>query len=121
MSSTKIEVSASNFEVDFQEPHPKQRLVSMLESARVALSAVILAAGITILGLSAASLAVYNRTYLPTDYLLPLWPESFDIRPMTALVATSAIVVVVTAVALVASKIQSVCFPSPPSTIPHIN
>jgi len=107
MSDTKNEVSTSNFEVDFQDTHPKQRLVSLLESARVASTAVVLASAITILGLSADTLAVYNRTHLPADFLLPLWPEKFDIRPTTALVASSAIVAIVTAVSLVASKVSS--------------
>ncbi|KAI9167375.1 hypothetical protein HJFPF1_03502 [Paramyrothecium foliicola] len=107
MSVTKIETSTSNFEVDFTDSHPRQRLVNLLESARAALTVLALASAITIVGLSADALAVYNRTHVPIDLLLPLWPERFDIRPTTALVATSTIIAVVTAISLLASKMPS--------------
>jgi hypothetical protein len=106
MSATKIEVSSSNFEVD-QESRPKRRMVSMIEGARLALTAVVLASAITILVVSTDSFAVYKRTSLPSDFLLPLWPEDFDLRPMTAMIATSALITVFTAIALVASMVPS--------------
>ncbi|POR37189.1 Uncharacterized protein TPAR_02669 [Tolypocladium paradoxum] len=108
-SSLKNEISASDFEVDSQDLQlkSKARMVAMVHSLRVAMTVLALAAGITILGLSGNSLAVYKNTYVPDDYLLPLWPESFDIRPTTALVVGSAIVTVANVMSLCASKTPS--------------
>ncbi|KND92659.1 hypothetical protein TOPH_02495 [Tolypocladium ophioglossoides CBS 100239] len=108
-SSLKNEISASDFEVDAPDLRLmcKARIIAMVHNLRVAMTALALAAGISILGLSGNSLAVYKNTYVPDDYLLPLWPESFDIRPTTALVVGSAIATVVNVMSLCTSEIPS--------------
>lgn len=115
-SSLKNEISVSDFEVDAHDLQlkSKSRMAGMVHSLRIAMTVLALAAGITILGLSGNSLAVYKNTYVPDDYLLPLWPGSFDIRPTTALVAGSAIVTVASIISLCASKTPSVSVSSEP-------
>ncbi|KAL7947371.1 hypothetical protein V8C42DRAFT_343320 [Trichoderma barbatum] len=112
-SSLKNELSSSEFEVEAQDLQlqaqlqAKHRLLSVVHSSRLALTVLALAAGITILGVSANGLVVYHETYLPEDFFLPLWPSEFDLRPTAALVAGGVVVVVANIVSLFFSKIQS--------------
>ncbi|KAG5979819.1 hypothetical protein E4U55_004729 [Claviceps digitariae] len=110
MSTLKHEISLSDFGGDHHglQTHPKVRLASTVHSVRVAVTILALFAGIITLGLSADTLAVYNATHLPADYLLPLWPENFDLRPTHALVAGSGIVTTMNALSLFASNTRSV-------------
>ncbi|GJN80635.1 hypothetical protein PLIIFM63780_004162 [Purpureocillium lilacinum] len=109
-SSLKNEVTVSDFEGDGRDlrTRVKARIVGVIHALRVAMTLLALLSGITILGLSANSLAVYKNTHVPDDYLLALWPHQFDLRPTTALIAGSAIVIVANAVSLLASKTTSV-------------
>ncbi|GAB0133711.1 hypothetical protein EsDP_00002109 [Epichloe bromicola] len=109
-SSLKNEIFSSDFEVDHHElpTHPNARLANALHRIRVAMTTLSLIAGVVILGLSADTLAVYNATHLPAEYLLPLWPENFDLGPTKALVAGSAVVTATNAVSLLASKTRSI-------------
>lgn len=89
----------------YQKSVRKARLV---ESIRLALTALALLAGITIVGTSADALSVYNTTHLEEAFLLPLWPSDFDIRPTISLVTCGAIVFVSSAISLVVSKLPPV-------------
>jgi hypothetical protein len=113
-SESKNQANASDFEVDSQDLHLQSRLkmVRRLDSARVGLTLVALLAGITILGVSADALAEYNATHLPGDFLLPLWPDQFDLRPTVALVVGSTIVTVTNIASLLFSKVRFVSLPS---------
>ncbi|KAG6007456.1 hypothetical protein E4U54_008838 [Claviceps lovelessii] len=110
MSSLKHEISSSDFEGDHHElqTHPNIRLANAVHSIRVTGTILALLAGIVTLSLSADTLAVYNTTHLPPDYLLPLWPENFDLRPTHALVAGGGIVTAMNALSLFASNTQSI-------------
>lgn len=108
VAGTKTEVSASNFEVNSEELQldSKIRIFRLIDSARLGLTALALASGVTILGFSADSVAVYNATHVQDDHLLPLWPSNMDLRPTVALVVCSAIVIVANVVSLIVSKTQ---------------
>ncbi|KAI1096379.1 hypothetical protein F5B19DRAFT_488346 [Rostrohypoxylon terebratum] len=80
--------------------------IYLVDSARVGLTGFALLCGLTILGTSADTLAVYNATHLPGDFHLPLWPDQFDIRPTIALVIGSSIVVLSHMVSLIFSKVK---------------
>lgn len=84
------------------------RATRMVESVRLGLTTLALLAGLTIVGTSAETLAVYNKTHLGQDFLLPLWPSDFDIRPTIALVTCGSIIFLASAVSLIASKVQAV-------------
>ncbi|KAH6890372.1 hypothetical protein B0T10DRAFT_317249 [Thelonectria olida] len=110
VAGTKTEVSASNFEIDSEELQldSKLRIYRLVDGARLGLTALALASGVTILSVAADSIAVYNATHVPDDYLLPLWPSKMDLRPTVALIVCSAIVTVANVLSLVASKTQLV-------------
>lgn len=101
------------FAPDFQE-HDAQviarqtKITRTIEAVRLGLTTLALLAGTTIVGVSADILSVYNMTHLSEDFLLPLWPTNFNIRPSIALVTCGVIVLVASAVSLTASKIPSV-------------
>lgn len=101
---------SSDFEVDPEDTHfsSNTRILRTIDAARVSLTALALLAGITILGVSADALAVYDATHVPASFLLPLWPDDFDLRPTVALVVGSSIVIVVNFISLLFSRVQSV-------------
>ncbi|KAL7626330.1 hypothetical protein AAE478_003102 [Parahypoxylon ruwenzoriense] len=107
-SQTKGQASFSDVEVDPQDlryqKHTKR--IRVVDSARIGLTGFALLCGLTILGTSADTLAVYNTTHLSSDFHLPLWPDRFDLRPTVALVVGSSIVVVLNAVSLLFSKVK---------------
>ncbi|KAH9883910.1 hypothetical protein F4778DRAFT_586826 [Xylariomycetidae sp. FL2044] len=108
-SEQKGTASASDFEVDSHDLYyqARQKKIRLIDSARLGLTALALLCGLTILGTSADTLAVYKKTHLSTDFNLPLWPEDFDLRPTVALVTGSAIVVVANVISLLFSKVMT--------------
>lgn len=113
MSSLKNELSSVDYEVKIEaqdaERHSLQpnRLLGIVHNARIALTVLALAAGITILGVSANGLLVYHETYLPAEFHLSLWPAQFDLRPTAALIAGGVVVTVANVVSLFFSKVQA--------------
>ncbi|OAQ98502.1 hypothetical protein LLEC1_01898 [Akanthomyces lecanii] len=110
MSQLKNEVSSSDFEVEAgdRQNAPKVGILRAVDTLRVGLTVLALAAGAAVLGLGADTLAVYKATSLPGDYLLHLWPEQFDIRPATSLIACGVLVLVANSLALAMSKVSFV-------------
>ncbi|PKS10322.1 hypothetical protein jhhlp_002073 [Lomentospora prolificans] len=109
MSESKRQMNSSDFEVDSHDlpVQAKIKTLSLLDNVRTALTTVTLLSAVTVLAVSADSLAVYQATHLPSDYLLPLWPADFNIRPTLALVICSAIVVLTSGVSLGFGRIKS--------------
>ncbi|KAI1393404.1 uncharacterized protein F4822DRAFT_11697 [Hypoxylon trugodes] len=95
-------------EADLQDPLCRacQKKIRLVDSARLGLTGLALLCGLTILGTSADTLAVYNATHLSGDFHLPLWPDQFDLRPTIALVIGSSIVVLANIVSLLFSKVK---------------
>ncbi|TVY21818.1 hypothetical protein LARI1_G000236 [Lachnellula arida] len=97
---------------EFEAPdagHQKNaKTARLVESARLALTALALCSSIAILGTSGDTLSVFNTTHLSNDSILSLWPAKFDLRPTVALVVCSAIVVFASALSLAASKVSAV-------------
>ncbi|KAF4783561.1 hypothetical protein HER10_EVM0011318 [Colletotrichum scovillei] len=108
-SDLKNVTQTSNFEVDSDDAHypSHPRLLKTVDTARVSLTAVALLMGITILGTSADALAVYDATHVPAGFMLPLWPDAFDLRPTVALVVGSSILIIINLVSLLFSRVQS--------------
>ncbi|KAL2188665.1 hypothetical protein L209DRAFT_235690 [Thermothelomyces heterothallicus CBS 203.75] len=100
--SGRSQGSASSIEADLQDQHlqSKLRTIRMTDAARAGVTLLALLTGLTILGVSANTLRVYQGTHVSRDFMLPLWPEEFDLRPTLSLVAGSAVVVVANLVAL---------------------
>lgn len=100
---------------DLQRQSRFQRL-RLIDSIKVGLTALALLCALTILGTSGNALAVYNTTSLPADYLLPLWPDEFDLRPTMALVGGSVCIVVLSILSLAFSKVPMVSIRGPKCT-----
>ncbi|KAK0621326.1 hypothetical protein B0T17DRAFT_508686 [Bombardia bombarda] len=102
--------SSSDFEVevDSHDRHlqSKLRTIRAVDNARVATTALALLMGLTVMGVSANTLAVYYDTHVPADFLVSLWPDAFNLRPTVALVIGSVIVAVSNIVALCFSKVR---------------
>lgn len=95
--------------MDPQDLQHQSRLKSLrlVDSIRIGLTGLSLLCAITVLGTSADSIAVYNATHLPSEFNLPLWPDTFDLRPTIALVVGSVIVFLTSIVSLVFGKVQT--------------
>jgi len=108
-SERKGPASTSEFEIDPQDFHYQSHVkqIRLVDSIRIGLTGLALLCGLTILGTSADTLAVYNATHLAEEFSLPLWPAGFDLRPTTALVISSVIVVLANIISLVFSKVQA--------------
>ena len=85
-----------------------QRLAAYLHWARVVLSAIALIAGVVIIGCAASSLRSYSSTHLNSQYLLPLWPTSVDLRPTHAVLACGIVISSFSLVYLLAAFIPTV-------------
>ena len=108
--------SSSDFEVDSRDTHlqAKVRTARMVDNARVGATALALLMAMTVLGVSANTLAVYDYTSMPQDYMLALWPDEFNIRPTVSLVVGSVIIVIANIAALCFSKVPSVSLHTSP-------
>lgn len=110
MAESKRQMNSSEFEVDSHDLpiQSKVKTLGLLDNARTVLTALTLLSAVSILAVSADALSVYQATHLPDDFLLPLWPADFNIRPTTALVICSAIAVVTSSVSLGFGRIKFV-------------
>ena len=111
--STRSQGSASSFEADSHDRHleSKMRTIRTLDSARVGTTALALLMGLTVLAVSANTLRVYQDTHVSSEFLLPLWPDDFNIRPTVSLLVGSTIVLVSNIVALCFSQVGAVRLP----------
>ncbi len=100
----------SDFEGESHDLHlqSKVKTLRVIDSARLALTGLALLMGISILGLSANTLSVYNDTHVSGAFLLPLWPDEFDLRPTVALVVCATIVTLTNIVSVLFSKVKYV-------------
>ena len=106
--------SSSSVEGDSKDLHlqSKMRTLRALDSARVGTTALALLMGLTVLGISANTLRVYQETHVSAEFMLPLWPDEFNIRPTVSLVIGSTIVLVANIIALAFSQVGAVRPPS---------
>lgn len=91
------------------DPHDVQhqnhmKKIRLIDGVRIGLTGLALLCGLTVLGTSANTLAVYNTTHLSSDFHLPLWPDRFNVRPTVALVVGGTLVAIANIVSLLFSK-----------------
>lgn len=108
--SVKNEVSSSHFEIESHDQYLRKRfkILKVVDAVRISVTALALLCGVTVLGLSADALSVYNMTHLNDNSWLSLWPASFNLRPTVALVTGSSIVTLANIAALLCSKVPYV-------------
>lgn len=113
-SSLKNEITSSHFEIDGHDQHlqKQSKMLLMVDSARMGITALALLCGITILGLSADAVYVYDTTRMSEIGWLSIWPASFDLRPTVALVVGSCIVTIANVAGLLCSKVPHVSRPT---------
>jgi hypothetical protein len=111
MSDSKPESTSSfpEFEIRELEQQKTTKMVRIVESARLGLAVLALLSAVVIVGTSAETLSVYNKTHLSQDFFLALWPTNFDTRPTVALVTCGVIIAIASALSLAGSKISTVC------------
>jgi hypothetical protein len=113
MSTSKPEMNAesSSFEAPTLVQQKNTKMVRVAESVGMGLTVLALLAAITIVVTAADALTVYNSTSLPGEYLLPLWPADFNMRPSVALVASGSIIILASAASLIHAKVSAVSIP----------
>lgn len=113
-SSLKNEITASYLEVDSKRQHLRKKItsVNMIDGLRISITALALCFSISVLGISANAISVYNSTRLEETGWLSIWPASFDLRPTIALLAGSCVVMIANIAGLLCSKVPNV---NPPS------
>ncbi|KAF2874190.1 hypothetical protein BDV95DRAFT_325339 [Massariosphaeria phaeospora] len=76
-----------------------------LHLAQVAVTSLIVALSIAVLGTSAHTLDVFNKQQTSNPWWLPLWPQHFDVGGTKALVGTSTTVLIFSSVFLAVSLV----------------
>lgn len=109
MASEKTELTPeiSDFE-GHEEPRRSSGTARIAESFRLGLTILTLLMAMSIVGTTADSLAVYNKTHVSYDFLLPLWPVQFNLGPTIALVTGGSIIILSNTMSLIGSKVPAV-------------
>ncbi|KAM3068859.1 hypothetical protein ACMFMG_011022 [Clarireedia jacksonii] len=89
--------------------------VQLASHARLGLTVLGAISGLVIMATTADTLRVYNDTHLGRDYMLPIWPVSFDLKPTVAMVACGTIIFVSSVISLISMFIP--VFKSQPNSI----
>ncbi|KAI9842689.1 MAG: hypothetical protein M1837_006974 [Sclerophora amabilis] len=91
------------------DEHEAQYLItrSRIRWLRCGLTVLIVATALSIVGCLAHTFHVFHQTNLSPDWWLPLWPQSIDTRPTTALLSSSCVIACLSLVLLTASLIPS--------------
>ncbi len=115
MASEKPEFTpeVSDFE-GHDEPRRSLGKARIVESARLGLTLFTLLMAMSIVGTTADSLAVYNKTHIADNFLLPLWPVEFNLGPTISLVTGGSIIILSNTMSLIGSKVPAVslCVPT---------
>jgi hypothetical protein len=77
----------------------------MVDSARAGVTVLALLMGLTVLGVAGNTLRVYESTHVAHEFMLPLWPDNFNVRPTVSLVIGSVIVLVANLIAVCFSHV----------------
>jgi hypothetical protein len=110
MSQTDVKPQyQSDFE-EFDTPSQlsKAPITKILDSARLGLTFFALLSSIVIVGTSSHTLGTFHSTHLGEEYLLPLWPTNFDLRPTNALVACGVFIIFFSALSLITCSVPAV-------------
>jgi hypothetical protein len=102
-------------------PHPlssqrkkkqEQDMASRLRLPALAFAGLSIVLSIAVIGCAARTLHLFNSQHSSNPWLLPIWPNHFDLRGLEALIGTSAGVVLLNLVVVVALFVPAVCPPT---------
>ncbi|PQE02907.1 hypothetical protein CJF31_00002712 [Rutstroemia sp. NJR-2017a BVV2] len=82
--------------------------VQLASHARLGLTVLGAISGLVIMATTADALRVYNDTHLGREYMLPIWPASFDLKPTVGMVACGTIIFVSSVVSLISMFIPTI-------------
>ncbi|CAG8949518.1 hypothetical protein HYFRA_00007750 [Hymenoscyphus fraxineus] len=105
-TENKPQLQSETIQSDFESFDTPQRpiknpLLKLTNSIHLGLTVLALLSSIAILSTSAKTLSTYNKTNDGgEDWMIPLWPRDFDIRPTIALVACSAVILISSGISL---------------------
>lgn len=85
-----------------------QRFAGYLHWARVAVSFITLVAGVVIIACAGSALSSYSSTQLGSQFLLPLWPTTVDLRPTHAMLACGILITIFSFTYLLAALLPTV-------------
>ena len=85
-----------------------QRSAGCLHWARVAVSVITFIAGIVIIACSSSALRSYSSTQLDSQFMLPLWPSTVDLRPTHAILACGVLITIFSLTYLLAAFLPTV-------------
>jgi len=85
-----------------------QRFAGYLYWARVAVSFITLVAGVVITACAGSALSSYSSTQLDSQFMLPLWPSTVDLRPTHAILACGIFITVFSLTYLLAALLPTV-------------
>lgn len=94
--------------IDEENAAKSASLIAKLDKVRLGLTVLATLSAITVLGTAGDALSNYNKTTLGRDYIISIWPNEFDIRPTTALVVCSAVVLLTSLLSLAGFKVAAV-------------
>lgn len=80
----------------------------LTEAMRLGLTVLTLLIGIMIMSTTADSIAVYKKTSLSEDYLLPLWPFDFNLGPNIAIMVAGVVVFLSSIISVAVNKVSAV-------------
>ena len=85
-----------------------QKVAGHLHWARLTASFITLIAGAVVVGCASSSLRSYYSTQLDSQYMLPLWPSSVDLRPTRAVIACGVLVTIFSLTYILAALLPTV-------------
>ncbi|TEY60194.1 hypothetical protein BOTCAL_0184g00150 [Botryotinia calthae] len=95
---TIVTSSFQEFTPETSSSRPRATMAQHANTAFIAISAIL---GLAIMATSANALQVFHSTHLGADFRLPVWPQSFDLKPTITGVVCGVLVFVMNSVALV--------------------
>ncbi|ESZ93715.1 hypothetical protein SBOR_5900 [Sclerotinia borealis F-4128] len=106
-SKQPLTIVTSSFQEFTPEAPPSPPRSTLLQHANTALTAISAVFGLIIMATAADTLSVYHSTHLGSEFHLPVWPQSFDIKPTIAGVVCGVLIFVMNSVALVGQLVPA--------------
>ena len=85
-----------------------QRFAGYLHWTRVTVSVITFIAGIVIIACASSALRLHSSTQLDSQFMLPLWPSTVDLRPTHAILACGVLITIFSLIYLLAAFLPTV-------------
>ena len=85
-----------------------RRFAGYLHWARIAVSSITLIAGVVVVACASSALRSYSSTQLDSQFMLPLWPSTVDLRPTHSILACGILITIFSLTYLLAALLPTV-------------